>query len=469
MKQFKLLILLLSLFLFSGAVFAESEYQFDVKKLPNPRTTNGGWVTVIGDYLKQNEIDAINQEISAIEKETSVEIAVVVVPNTGGDEFTAAQAIFDLWKIGKKDKNNGLLLLASIDERRFRTHTGYGMEAIFTDATCLLLQEEYVIPKFKQSLYGEGILNYVKKIHALLSSPDAVKEMQDEVQRIYDVQQKEATAKSRSKSIRNYIIFALIGLIFVFFSFVGLINGVKKTKKKMKKKYDKYSEITTLIEKGMLDGSTGFRIFTFTVGGMLLAIPGAAMKLFPDLVALIIGIIPLAGVLGSIILGAAAGTKAKSVVKSWRSEPRKCPECEGVMAKLSEQEEDKYLKKSQQIEENIKTLDYDVWLCGSCNNKTIESFKAWQHSLYLSCPSCSSITGKKVGSKIITAATYSHSGSKQIDYKCLACSHTFNKIVTIPRLEHSSSSSSGGGSWSSGGGSSFGGGSSGGGGSSSSW
>ena len=73
----------------------------DVKTIPNPRNS-GGWITQIGSYLSNSEIEKVNQILDTIEKETTIEVAVVVLPNTGGDVVTFTQELFDSWKIGKK-------------------------------------------------------------------------------------------------------------------------------------------------------------------------------------------------------------------------------------------------------------------------------------------------------------------------------------------------------------------------------
>jgi uncharacterized protein len=73
--------------------------------------------------------------VAGIERDTTAEIAVVVVPSLEDDIFYARPGrCSTTGKIGKADKDNGLLIVAAIEDRNIRTHTGYGMEGIFTDA-----------------------------------------------------------------------------------------------------------------------------------------------------------------------------------------------------------------------------------------------------------------------------------------------------------------------------------------------
>lgn len=90
------------------------------------------------------------------------------------------------------------------------------------------------------------------------------------------------------------------------------------------------------------------------------------------------------------------------------------------------------------------------------------------------CPNCGKRKAHAVQFNTITKATYSHSGEKEITYRCKHCGHIFTQREIIPRLQHSSSGggySSSGGGWSSsgGGGGSWGGGSTSGGGAGGKW
>lgn len=65
------------------------------------------------------------------------------------------------------------------------------------------------------------------------------------------------------------------------------------------------------------------------------------------------------------------------------------------------------------------------------------------------CPKCGKRKARAIQYKTITKATYSHSGEKEITYRCRHCGHVFTRREIIPKLEHSSSSSSSGGGYSS--------------------
>lgn len=72
-----------------------------------------------------------------------------------------AVRLFEQWKIGKKGKDNGVLLLIAINERKLRIEVGYGLESTITDGKAGEIIREVITPEFKKNNYYEGILNKI--------------------------------------------------------------------------------------------------------------------------------------------------------------------------------------------------------------------------------------------------------------------------------------------------------------------
>ena len=148
-------------------------------------------------------------------------------------------------------------------------------------------------------------------------------------------------------------------------------------------------------------------------------------------------------------------------VVGYQGRARRCPRGHGKMTRLSETQDDQEITAEDRLEEQLGSVNYDVWVCGQCAERTIVPHRRW-FSSYRECPECKRRT-LKVTTKQTRAATYSSTGSAIETRKCRNCSYNTSKVVVLPMLTHSSSGGSGGSSGG-GGGSSFGGGSSGGGG-----
>jgi uncharacterized protein len=126
--------------------------------IPNPRVQNGTWVTDISGALRADTVARLNERISEFERATGAEMAVVVIRSLDGLSIEEAAAkLFQLWGIGKKDRDNGLLLLWSTGDRRIRVEVGYGLEGILPDGKVGAILDTYVIPKFKAGEFDEGL------------------------------------------------------------------------------------------------------------------------------------------------------------------------------------------------------------------------------------------------------------------------------------------------------------------------
>jgi uncharacterized protein len=115
----------------------------------------------INDYahvLSDETISTLEKTLQQHEQTTSNQIVVLTIPSLDGQaiEETANQ-IFNTWQLGQKDKNNGVLLLVAIEDRKMRIEVGYGLEASLTDAHSSRIIRNELVPYFKQLSYDEGI------------------------------------------------------------------------------------------------------------------------------------------------------------------------------------------------------------------------------------------------------------------------------------------------------------------------
>ncbi len=181
------------------------------------------------------------------------------------------------------------------------------------------------------------------------------------------------------------------------------------------------------------------------------------MRAFDAIVTTLGGIVEALGAWIFAILAPLAAFPYRWYRRWRRDRPRKCPVDGMQMRRLNERWDNERLEDGQVVEEQLKSVDYDVWECPACDNVTIEAYRAW-FSRYGACPSCSyrTLHGRTT---ILRNATTSSTGEKRIDYSCKHCDHEYSEHKTIPRKSKSRSSS--GSSSSRGGGRSSGGGASG--------
>ena len=128
---------------------------------------NGSYVSDYANVLSENTEKFIQEHSEALDKKTTAQIVVVTVNNLEGKDIESyANELFNDWGIGDKDKNNGLLILLSIEERRSRIEVGYGLEGILPDGKTGRFQDSYMIPYYKDDHFDEGMLNGYKAFFA---------------------------------------------------------------------------------------------------------------------------------------------------------------------------------------------------------------------------------------------------------------------------------------------------------------
>ncbi len=116
----------------------------------------------VNDYagaLDQASKAAIEQKLAEFERESSSQVVVVVVPSLDGQAIEdVAVRVVETWGLGQKDKNNGVLLLVSMSDRRARIEVGYGLEDRLTDALSRRILEDRLFPAFRKGDRAGGIL-----------------------------------------------------------------------------------------------------------------------------------------------------------------------------------------------------------------------------------------------------------------------------------------------------------------------
>lgn len=166
-------VLAASLWLLPGAGLA-----FAVRDVPNPRQSNGGWVSDLAGILRQDTETRINGMIDALERQDGSEMVVVTVPDTSSSSSPKAFAteLFNTFKIGRKGIDNGVLMLISKGDRRVEIETGYGMEERLPDAKVGNIISTAMLPRFKEGDFDGGTLAGVGEVIGSLS-PDVSKNL----------------------------------------------------------------------------------------------------------------------------------------------------------------------------------------------------------------------------------------------------------------------------------------------------
>lgn len=413
-------------------LFSSVHAQYEsVEDVPNPKRSGKSYVSNPDGILTQNTVLEIDEYLMELEESDAFQVAVVCLNSIGQNvpkDF--ATDLATLWGIGNRGKDDGLLILLVKDQRRIEFETGYGTESIITDLLAQQIQQEVMLPYFKQSNYNLGILSGVKAVCNLLRGNGL--EANPEVQRQIDEENAREYERLSAQRDRNVLIgigaWHVLGVAIFLIAILFIRYQTDP--------YKKYNIIKN------------FSVWIWAI-------------LFPITHIFLVFL-------------------SKKLKDRYRNQVRFSGRTNHLMHKLTEQEEDEFLTLGQQAEEIVKSVDYDVWVTDNHDDFCILSYKPI-FTKYTPCPKCRYRTYYKEYDRITISPTYSSAGQGEKKYTCenTNCKHTDHTKYSIARLRKSSRTSggawigsggggfSGGGSW--GGGGSFGGGSFGGGGSGSSW
>ena len=121
-----------------------------------PRPT--GYVNDLAHLLDPSARAALEQRLADYDRATGNQIAVAIFPNLGGipiNDFAAR--LEEAWKVGRRGKDTGILLLVGVREREVRIEVGYGLEGRVTDGDAGTIIRNVIAPAFRAGRYGEGL------------------------------------------------------------------------------------------------------------------------------------------------------------------------------------------------------------------------------------------------------------------------------------------------------------------------
>ena len=429
-----------TLLLFLSLAVSLSAQEYAVNDVPNPKVADANnFVSNPDGILSYATVRQINAALQSLETDTKAEVNVVMLNSIGSEDiFDFGVQLFKKWGIGKKELDNGLLILFVLDQRTVRFEVGYGLEGILPDAICKRIQMQAMIPEFKNGNYDAGILAGVELAASYI--------------RQEPVPEKKSAFSSTLSFLWNNMLAIIIAIYLILTSIFLLkeIKIIRKIRNKPSLNNNKKRYAAYMRNKGLkVEGCMYF--------GVGCCFPMFGVFLLFALDSYITGLVLL-----SSLLTLAPLLIYQSVWKrKFRRQPVPCPSCGKEIKALPEKENSKYLDPQANMEVGLKSFYANVFLCEDCNETIIYKYNNI-HSKYKKCSQC----GTKAFCFKKTERTEGIYGFNR--YECKYCHHT-----DIVKERAQSSGSSGGrfGSSSSGSrsSSSGGGGRSGGGGSSSRW
>lgn len=118
----------------------------------------GGYVNDYAGVMSPGVKTELENLLTKVDNATTAEVAIVTVSSVRPLTIERyAVELFGRWGIGKRGKDNGVLILAAIADREVRIEVGYGLEGALTDLESSAIIRNYMVPNFQRGDYDSGL------------------------------------------------------------------------------------------------------------------------------------------------------------------------------------------------------------------------------------------------------------------------------------------------------------------------
>lgn len=327
------------------------------------------------------------------------------------------------WGVGKADKDNGVIILLLTDRRKMTIATGKGADGALPDVVCNRIIRDVAIPYFRHGDYDGGMLAATSAVCRVLTDPRYAQELRSGIP---------SNSRRHAGDDDEFSLFRFVlsfGVVMLVVMLVVVIYTYASTRR--------LDEVVRYERLGNIKPVAMFLSFM----GIGIPLPAFLLCAF--------------------------------LMNRLRNHRRDCPNCGTAMKKLDEVTDNRYLTAAQDREEQLDSIDYDVWLCPQCGETDVIPYINKKSDL-VPCPKCGARAAQLIGNRTMLQPTTRAAGLGEKIYYCKNCGTTSRIPYEIAKLAApvvimgpGIGGRHGGGGF--GGGGSFGGGSFGGGGATGGW
>ena len=181
---------------------------------PEPPAKPANYVVDLAGVIGADAERSLNAYLRELEVKTTAQVVVLTIKSLDGESMDGfSLRVAEKWKLGQKEKDNGVLITIALNDRKYRLEVGYGLEGILPDSFVGTLGRTYLVPNFKKGDYSTGVatatLAVINKI-----ADDAGVEISG-MPRMRQISPSDRDPRQRKPT--------LIGSIFTILFFIGLI------------------------------------------------------------------------------------------------------------------------------------------------------------------------------------------------------------------------------------------------------
>ena len=341
----------------------------------------------------------------SIRETTKADMMVVIIPTTAGEpQRRFATALFNHWRLGNGARNDGILLFVALADRKSEIILGDGLDSPGQRSASQRIMDQVMVPHFRAGRPGRAIFDGAT---ACVTDIVGVSAEQPDV---VDTPSRPATTAGVVVEPAPAPVSAPVSAL-------------------VAEQPDRGESVTFPTDVGR--GAEPIQpVQPWT--------PPPRFQREPETTSDPVGMMVLLGG------GAAAGAGGLAAIRSLsRYRRRKCSKCGTGMTLLNEGADDASLAPTERLEEQLGSVDYDIWTCPTCPYVEKSRYGAFFTS-YATCPRCQAVTKSQTISRLRQPTT-SSTGLERVNERCLHCGweQTSERVIpAIPVQSDSSDSSS---------------------------
>lgn len=136
-----------------------------IEAAPLPVPEPQGYVNDFAGLLADRQRSILENMLRQYEEKTTNQVVLLVIDSLQGEDLESySLRVAEEWKIGQKGKDNGVLFLVVLKDRKARIEVGYGLEGALPDAVASRILRQIVFPAFRQGNYFGGIAGGLEAI-----------------------------------------------------------------------------------------------------------------------------------------------------------------------------------------------------------------------------------------------------------------------------------------------------------------
>lgn len=125
---------------------------------PKPPNVPPNYVVDLAGVIGADAERSLNTYLRELEEKTTAQVVVLTIKSLDGESIDGfSLRVAEKWKLGQREKDNGVLITIALGDRKYRIEVGYGLEGVLPDSFVGTIGRQYLVPYFRKGDYSTGI------------------------------------------------------------------------------------------------------------------------------------------------------------------------------------------------------------------------------------------------------------------------------------------------------------------------